>query len=322
MHSIPPEAVSQWGVFTSAQAAATGWSAAALTRAVGSGRLERLARGAYRTVLNRDEGTAELDEPDRPPLGGQAIAGHTVGADAAVSAACAAALTIRGAALSHSTAARLHGLPHRNGAPACVTVRPHYTGDAEHVHLHRATLSRAEHTRFGSLPVTSVARTVTDVAREQGVGWGVAAADAALRDGRATRADLERACSSCRGWPGSRTAQAAADLADPRAESPLESLSRLAIADWGLPRPELQVVLSDGRSFLGRVDFFWARWGVVGEADGYAKYRTVDDLRAEKRRQDRLEAAGYRVVRWQWPDLRTFGAVAVRLHRQFWSQAA
>ena len=42
---------------------------------------------------------------------------------------------------------------------------------------------------------------------------------------------------------------------------------------------------------------------MVGEADGLLKYTSPDVLRAEKQRQERLERAGFRVVRWGWDDV-------------------
>jgi hypothetical protein len=62
-------------------------------------------------------------------------------------------------------------------------------------------------------------------------------------------------------------------FADARAESPLESISRLRMREHGVPAPEPQVeIWIDGR-FAGRVDFYWDEYGVIGEADGWGKYR-------------------------------------------------
>lgn len=73
----------------------------------------------------------------------------------------------------------------------------------------------------------------------------------------------------------------------------------------------------DHEGFIARTDFFWPDYGVIGEFDGDAKY--LDDellggrstrtlILAEKKREDRLRALGYTVVRWDWkavtdPDL-------------------
>ena len=46
-------------------------------------------------------------------------------------------------------------------------------------------------------------------------------------------------------------------LADPRADSPMESEARLVMIDGGLPMPELQYEVVDGRGKLRRLDFAW-----------------------------------------------------------------
>jgi very-short-patch-repair endonuclease len=72
----------------------------------------------------------------------------------------------------------------------------------------------------------------------------------------------------------------------------------------GLPAPELQAWVqgADGRPY--RADFFWRKQRVIGEADGLVKYATIDDVRAEKRREDALRQAGYALVRWTSQELR------------------
>ena len=70
--------------------------------------------------------------------------------------------------------------------------------------------------------------------------------------------------------------------------------------------------------FLGRVDFYWDEFGVVGEADGLGKYdRGAAALRDEKVRQGEMEDAGLIFVRWGWTDLRPFAPTAARLRAAF-----
>lgn len=59
-------------------------------------------------------------------------------------------------------------------------------------------------------------------------------------------------------------------FADGRSESPLESISRVAFHELGLPAPEPQVEVWLGDELLARVDFFWRHRKTVGEADGKA----------------------------------------------------
>jgi very-short-patch-repair endonuclease len=93
-------------------------------------------------------------------------------------------------------------------------------------------------------------------------------------------------------------------LADPQAESPGESLTRLLLAGLGLA-VRSQVRLFDELGLMGRVDFLVGE-KVVVEFDGLVKYEGAqgrEALAAEKRREDRLRAAGYEVVRLTWADL-------------------
>jgi very-short-patch-repair endonuclease len=93
------------------------------------------------------------------------------------------------------------------------------------------------------------------------------------------------------------------DLADARRESPLESFSFGQMVLYGLPLPQLQVRIRTPEGDM-YPDFLWEEAMVIGEADGMSKYRTPEDLRAEKWRQEVLERLGYRVVRWADRDIR------------------
>jgi very-short-patch-repair endonuclease len=115
-----------------------------------------------------------------------------------------------------------------------------------------------------------------------------------------------------------RRAREVVSFADGRAESPLESISRVAFREMGLPVPELQVPL--GVPPVGIVDFYWEDYGVVGEADGLLKYadEAPDSLRAEKLRQEALEDLGFIVVRWTWEQIwRQPDWVEMRLRKAF-----
>lgn len=182
------------------------------------------------------------------------------------------------------------------------------------VDLHRAGLP-ASHVRGRC---TSPARTVLDIAREHGLDAGLAAADAAVHRGLAVCEDLATVLSFCAGWPGVPAARRVTELVDGRAESPLESLSRLRMHSTGVPAPDLQVEIGgEIGNFIARVDFYWPEFGVVGEADGNLKYQSRTDLIEERRRQRRLETLGLIAVRWEWADLARFARVARELERAF-----
>jgi len=307
MRETPPVAERQCGVFSEAQARRCGWTQSALRCAVRSGRLIRLRAGAFQL--------AELGDLDQFT---QARWRHAA-------PGIAAALTTPGAQASHSTAAVLHRLPMAflPDLP-CVSVVPWHTGEVCRVHVHRTT-SAGFTLPVGQVECTSVARIVVDLAREHGSSAGVVPLDFALRRGLVSAAQLATTLEHCRGWPGVTQARAAIASADVRSESPLESLSRLKFPIFDLPMPELQTSIGDRRGrFIGRVDFYWDEFGVVGEVDGLQKYDDLSRpiLRNEKLRQEYLEETGLIVVRWGQRQLSSFEVVAERLSRAFARGAA
>jgi hypothetical protein len=231
----------------------------------------------------------------------------------------AASLRCDRAVLSHASAAIAVGLPVLGKAvlQPCLTVG---SGTAlrrlASVHLHRATVD--EIAAVDGFPVTPTARTVLDLAREHGVLTGLAAADAALHGKLIAHEQLESALVLQERWPGIRRAQFVVSFADGRAESPLESLSRLRMHERGLPPPEPQVLICDEHgNIVTRADFYWDGFGVVGESDGAMKWKD----RAERDKSDRttrlLEELGLIVVRWGWSDATTFDGVERRLRNGY-----
>ncbi|WP_304050085.1 endonuclease domain-containing protein [Jatrophihabitans endophyticus] len=160
------------------------------------------------------------------------------------------------------------------------------------------------------MPCTTVERTLVDLARH-GRRDGLVAADAAMHEGLAGRDTLDKELEDAVGWPGVRQAREVLALADGRAESPLETLVRLALHDSGFPPPELQVSIGGYR-----VDMLWPEQRLIVEVDGLAKY-SDESWRREKRREQVLRALGYRVERVTWDDLhRRWPATVARLRRE------
>lgn len=222
---------------------------------------------------------------------------------------------IRGVSVAaHGTAAELHGLE-RLGRPSSTVRLLKPSGGAwrdRDVSVGVAQLPPRHVCAINGVPATAVARTVVDLARRTTHMSGVVLADSALRAG-CSRSDLEQILADCHDWPGVPNACRAVAFASPLAESVLESISRVAFADAGLPAPQLQVNLSDAQGFIGRVDFLWPEQRVVGEADGLGKYKDILDLQLEKLRQERIERAGWVVARWTWDDI--WNAAAITTER-------
>lgn len=293
MRTLPAAAV-----FTRADARLLGWSDSALSRAVHSGRVIRLRRDQFTVRDGRDDPRAAPDHWWQ---------------------AMAAARSCGGAVISHRSAALMHGLPLLLPPPERpdLTVQPGSTGDVRGALLHRARLSPEDVVELDGQPVTSLARTVVDLARALPLTAAVVTADAALHGGLIDREALLRVLAGCRRWPGVRRARIAVSLADPRAESPLESYSRVVMGRLGLPRPELQVAVYVGGRFAGRLDFYWDEFGVAGEADGRFKYDQRAVLTAEKERQEAMEDPGVVFARWGWSDVRQSSLLQRRLLRAF-----
>lgn len=215
------------------------------------------------------------------------------------------------AALAFESAAVVHGLPLTGAAPTMVHVsgtRRRGGRSSSGVAYHGNAVEPPTTTVAG-FTVTTVARTVVDLARS---GWkaGLVAADHALRAGMVTRAQLAEAVDGLGGSNGVKAARMVVRLADGRAESPGESISRGLIYQLGFVMPQLQVdvVMPDGVTY--RCDFGWEDGALVGEFDGKAKYQrdprgqsSQEVLWAEKRREDAIRSTGRRMVRWVFADL-------------------
>jgi very-short-patch-repair endonuclease len=120
---------------------------------------------------------------------------------------------------------------------------------------------------------------------------------------RLSSADLQAALARRPDGRGSARARDVLAVADPRAESPMESVLRWIAIEAGLPLPVLQYEVRDEAGvLLGRADMAWPEQKVLVEFDGdLHRERSVfvDDLR----RQNRLVAAGWTVLRFSSADV-------------------
>jgi very-short-patch-repair endonuclease len=202
---------------------------------------------------------------------------------------------------SHESAALLHGLPILDLPPYVVATRRRGAWRGGESRVRIAPLP-AEHIEVvDGLAVTTVARTIVDIARTSSLAAALVTGDAAIL--RCGRTAIERALGASAVWAETgRAARSVAQL-NGRSESPLESVSRAMFIEHQLPLPELQTGIDASPSRHFRVDFYWRLQRVVGEADGLVKYDGPGALRAEKLRQEQLEEMGLRVVRWTWRDM-------------------
>lgn len=166
----------------------------------------------------------------------------------------------------------------------------------------RLVAAEVVQTPFG--PATSPARTAFDLARRGRPERALAWADALLRETRATGAELRRVLGWHRGARGVRQARVVLNLADPRAESPRESMLRWTLLEAGLPAPTPQVVVLDptGR-FVARLDLAWPQLRVGTEYDG-DQHREREQHARDLVRHNDLRALGWVVVQVDAAQLR------------------
>jgi predicted transcriptional regulator of viral defense system len=280
------------GIVTTAELAAVGLTDARIRTLVKGGVLEQVCRGAY----------ARADLAARARAAGERT-------ERMLSIAAAIAVAGEPLVASHHDAAVVHGLDLLErpptgklmvcrplGAPGSRTARPG-------VVMHTAALPEA-HVRYrDGIPVTSVARTVVDLSRTLPFRSGVVVADSALHGYQVGKGELERVVRDCARWPNISRARRVVAFSDALAESPFESIARVAFHDAGLPPPMLQVWIMAPDHPIGRVDFLWDQHATIAEADGALKYADPDRARQQLKRDAELRRAGYEVVHFGWRDL-------------------
>jgi hypothetical protein len=211
-----------------------------------------------------------------------------------------------GATVSHQTAAALSGVAiplQPADGPVHITVS---TGSAVRARqdrsIHRSPLSEAEVAQHRGIPMTTPERTWRDLAMLLTPPALLAVTDQLLGMGcpiLGLQTQLARRPSG----RGAARARAVLPVADPRAESPMESVLRWLLHAAGLPRPELQhEVLGPGGRFLGRADLAWPDRKVLVEFDGDV-HRERDVFVNDLRRQNRLVAEGWIVLRFTSADV-------------------
>lgn len=292
---------------------AQGYGPYDVARLVREGRLAQVRRGAY----------VVPQPPSSPPGPDDDVAAHRLLIEAVLRQRSAQAV------VSHMSAAALHGLPTWRTELEQVHLtrnRPGRGRDRGQARVYGFPYDAEDVVLVDGLPVTSVPRTIVDLACQLPLTQSVPIGDAALRLPGADRlrADLERQLSAAAGRNGVRRARQAIGMLDPGSESVGESYSRVRFVEAGLPTPVLQYeVWSVDGVLLGRSDFGWPELGTLGEFDGIVKYSgrygqtTQGALVAEKRREDRIRDEGWQVVRWTWDELAEPSALLERLERAF-----
>jgi hypothetical protein len=222
---------------------------------------------------------------------------------------------------SHHSAAALWRLPLVGRWPtrAHVTV-PRAAGGRSTKMLERHTVGIPRALiSIDELLVTTLARTVANMAACSPFVTGVAMADAALRRtahplrsvprSLITRDDLIHELTDLPLTHGGARARRVLEFADGKADRPGESVSRANMECIGISLPQIQVPFAGASGRVYIVDFWWPQFNLIGEFDGDSKYTDPEFLRGrtpeqafidEKRREDDLRAADHGMSRWHW----------------------
>jgi very-short-patch-repair endonuclease len=199
-----------------------------------------------------------------------------------------------GAVLSHASAAALWRLIDPTG-PIDVT-SAHGRPGRKGIRLHRGVVHPEERTARHGIPVTSVARTLLDVAELGPEGTLRRAFEEADRLGLLRWGTLELVCRRGEGRHGlAAIRHLMAEARDRPTRSALEDMFVALCRKHRLPTPAVNAPL------LGfEVDALWPRQRLVAELDGFAFHRHRAAFERDRTRDATLQAAGYRVVRFTY----------------------
>lgn len=295
---IAAVAEAQHGVFTREQAVAAGFSRSAILHRLSSGRWELVGPGLYRLP-----GTARTWEQR---LSGLVLASGPV------------------AGASHRSAAALLGIPgfERAGRVEAITPRPRRHRDPDY-RAHRWRVLHDHHlTVVDGIRTTRVPRTLIDLAGDLHPSRTERAVDNCLAARTATVGTLHSVFIEL-AQPGRKGIGVMRRLLDERSEgyvppaSELEACFIALLRRLGLPEPQRQVDVGGEDGWIGRVDFAYPDARLVIELDSRRHHTAKVDVEADAVRDARLRAAGWRVERFSWSDIRAperIVALLVSLH--------
>lgn len=161
--------------------------------------------------------------------------------------------------------------------------------------------------------VTDAVTTVLDCVRQMKLQEAVVLCDSALRSRQVTLRQLVEAARRLRGVRHATRVRRALALCDPECGSVLESALRVEMIEAGISGFVSQRVVRDVRGrYILRVDFCFETAQLIVEADGA---RWHPDPARDRRLDNRLVAAGWRVLRFTWSEVLHDPAAVLELIR-------
>jgi very-short-patch-repair endonuclease len=274
---IAATAEAQHGLVTLDQLCAVGLSGYAVRKRVDSGRLYPVYRGIYAV------GYPLLTQEGRFMAAVLACGPNAV--------------------LSHRSAAVLWGIREDDRSSIDVTAPNRRGRIPVGIEAHRdGSLVMDDRAQPRRIPCTSVARTLLDLAGVVPV-WelrkAVSEAEVLRVLDLAAMHALIRRSGGRRGVARLRLLLEEVDPATKRTRSELERRFLRMCVRVGLPRPEVNVSIAVGGRHL-EVDFLWRDAGLIVEVDGQRYHGTASAFERDRRRDQRLQLAGWRVARFTW----------------------
>lgn len=299
----------QQGLATVADLHAAGITRSTLSRARGRGEVVRVHRGVY----------ARSPLPEWP----QFLVGQDGVTPAFVQRVRAALLALgEGATAAGATAACLRGwgLLHEPQGTITVTVpmgRRKRTRLAGVRAVQRGRVARQAllvQAEAAPIWVTDAVTTVLDCISQMKLKEAVVVCDSALRSGQVTLEELAGAARRMRGSRHATRVRRALELCDPDCGSVLESVLRVELVEAGMTGFGTQRVVRDRRGrYVLRVDFCFEEERLIVEADGA---RWHPDPGRDRVLDNRLVAAGWRVLRFTWSEVVHDPAAVLALVRE------
>lgn len=221
-----------------------------------------------------------------------------------------------GALLSHRSAAAHLGLSDRDPRTVDVTAPRRTRAGPRGIALHLPRRLHAEDsTIHDGIPITSVARTLLDIAQTGEQREVDRALDTADRLHLLDLGAAERLLERSRGHRGQgRLARALGGHVPGPTRSELEQRFLKLCRETGLPDPRVNTRVAGIE-----VDAAWPDQHLVVELDGHAYHRTPRAFEADRRRDATLQLHGYRVVRVTYRRLHDEPAEIARIVRELLS---
>lgn len=215
----------------------------------------------------------------------------------------AVAAAVSAGVIVEDAAAWLHGI----GAPperVALAVPKAQSTRLAGVTVRRYEVAANEQTRRAGVTVTTLERTISDLARTWSVADLYRCICDVIVDRRTTleRLDVARRRADAARRRGVVRLRDALDALDgmPPPESELESQFAALIARGGLPMPERQVTLPWMEAERGRVDFWFPAARVIVEVDGRRYHARSDAFERDRVRDQQALVNGVRTLRFTW----------------------